>query len=62
MGNFNVNLMNYHRNNLTGELLDNIYSNLLCPLINRPAIITSHSATLIDNILTNDIDFHTPNS
>ena len=42
MGDFNVNLMSYHRNNLTGEFLDNIYSNSLCPLINRPTRITSH--------------------
>ena len=63
MGDFNVNLMNYDRNNLTGEFLDNIYSNSLCPLslINRPTRITSHSATLIDNILTNNINSHVVN-
>ena len=61
MGDFNVNLMNYHRINLTGEFLDNTYSNSLCPLINRPTRITSHSATLIDNILTNNIDSHVVN-
>ena len=56
MGDFNVNLMNYQTNNLTGEFLDIMYSNLLCPMINRPTRITSHTATLIDNILTNNID------
>ena len=56
MGNFNVNLMNYQTNNLTGEFLDSIYSNLSCPLINRPTRITAHSATLIDNIITSNID------
>ena len=61
MGDFNVNLMNYHRNYLTGEFLDNIYSNSLCPLVNRPTRITSHSATLIDNILTSNIDSHVVN-
>ena len=50
MGDFNVNLMNYQTNNLTGEFLDIMYSNLLCPMINRPTRITSHTATLIDNI------------
>ena len=33
-----------------------MYSNLLCPLINRPTRITSHTATLIDKILTNNTD------
>ena len=56
MGDFNVNIMNYQTNNLTGEFLDSMYSNLLCPLINRPTRITSHTATLIDNIITNNID------
>ena len=55
MGDFNVNLMNYQSSNLTGEFLDGMYSNLLCPLINRPTRITSHTATFID-ILTNNID------
>ena len=56
MGDFNVNLMNYQTKNLTGEFLDSIYSNLSCPLINRPTRITAHSATLIDNIITSNID------
>ena len=41
MGDFNVNIMNYQTNNLTGEFLDSMYSNLLSPLINRPTRITS---------------------
>ena len=56
MGDFNINLLNYQSNNLTGEFIDIMYSNLLCPLINGPTRITSHTATLIDNILTNNID------
>ena len=56
MGNFDVNLMKYQTNNLTGEFLDSIYSNLSCPLINRPTRITAHSATLINNIITSNID------
>ena len=56
VGDFNVNLMNYQTNNLTGELLDSMHSHLLSLLINRPTRITSHTATLIDNIITNNID------
>ena len=50
MGDFNLNLMNYQSHNLTGEFLDMMYSNTFFPLITRPTRITSHSASLIDNI------------
>lgn len=56
MGDFIVNLMNYQTNNLTGEFLDSMYSHLLSSLINRPTRITFHTAILIDNIITNNID------
>ena len=45
MGDFNVNLMNYQH-----------HHTLICffPLITRPSRITSHTATLIDNIFVNN--------
>lgn len=58
MGDFNINLMNYDCHGTTGEFLDGMFSNLLCPLISRPTRITTHTATLIDNILTNAFDNH----
>ena len=54
MGDFNVNLMNYHRHHLTGQFLDGTYSNTFFPLITSPLRITSHTATLIDNIFVNN--------
>ena len=56
MGDFNLNLMNYQSSPKTGEFLDSIYSNMFYPLISRPTRITSYTATLIDNIFTNNID------
>lgn len=45
--------MNYHCHQSTSEFLDIMYANMLFPLITRPTRITSHTATLVDNIFTN---------
>ena len=55
MGDFNLKLMDHHCHSLTGEFLDGMYSNMFIPLITRPTRITSHTATLIDNIFTNQL-------
>ena len=55
MGDFNLNLLSFQQHLLTGEFLEQMYSNTIFPLILRPSRITSHSATLIDNILTNQL-------
>jgi hypothetical protein len=51
-----LNLLNYDSHQRTGEFLDIMYSNMFFPLITRPTRITSNSATLIDNIFTNNQD------
>ena len=56
MGDFNLDLMNHQSSSQTGEFLDSIYSNMFHPLISRPTRITSYTATLIDNIFTDN--FH----
>ena len=48
-----MNLINYHSHSLIGEFLDVTYANLFVPLFLRPTRITSHSASLIDNIFIN---------
>ena len=55
MGDFNLNLLRFQQHSLTGEFLEQMYSNAFFPLILRPSRITSHSATLIDNIFTNQL-------
>ena len=54
MGDFNINLINYQNHHLTGQFLDGMYSNMFFPLVTRPLRITSHTATLIDNIFANN--------
>ena len=56
-GDFNINLFNYDSNNQVNYFSDSIYSLGLFPLITKPTRITSHSATLIDNIFTNIHDY-----
>ena len=54
MGDYNINLLNSDSHHPTGEFLDILYSNMLFPLITRPTRVTANSATLIDNIFTNN--------
>ena len=56
MGDFNSNLLNNQNHNATGEFLDGLYSHLFFPLITLPSRITSHTATLIDNIFSNHVE------
>ena len=58
MGDFNINLTNYHCHASAGEFLDAMYSRMFYPLINNPTRITEHTATLIDNIFTNRPENH----
>ena len=59
MGDFNLELMNHQSSSENGEFLDSVYSNMFHPLISRPTRITSYTATLIDNIFTNNFHNHT---
>ena len=56
LGDFNINLINASSHTPTSSFLDIMYANFLFPVINRPTRITTESATLIDNIFTNDIN------
>ena len=53
MGDFNMKLINFQHHHTTGEFLDGLHSNLFFPTITRPSRITSHTATLLDNIFMN---------
>ena len=55
MGDFNLNLLNHGNHLATGEFMDGLYSCTFFPLITLPSRITSHSATLVDNIFTNHL-------
>ena len=56
LGDFNVNLLNYNEQNQTNKFLDSIASNSFISLILQPTRTTSHSNTLMDNVISNVID------
>ena len=55
LGDFNLNLLNADTHSPTQEFIDLMYSDSLFPTITKPTRVTSHSATLIDNIFCNNI-------
>lgn len=52
-GDFNIDLLNPGKLKSFYDFADTMYSLSLYPMITRPSRITSHSATIIDNIFTN---------
>lgn len=55
-GDFNIDLINPKNHSTTDDFMDKMLSLSLYPTITSPTRITSGSATLIDNIFTNDIE------
>lgn len=53
-GDKNLDLFHYSDHAPTQEFVDSLFSYTFFPLINRLIQITAHSATLIDNIFTNN--------
>ena len=56
VGDWNLDLINHHCHESTGEFLEIMYSRMFFPLITRPTRVTSNTATLIDNIFTNNLN------
>ena len=56
LGDFNINLLNHDSHIHTGEFIDLLSTYSFLPLITRPTRVTASTATLIDNILTNNVD------
>ena len=54
-GDFNINLLNAESHKATRDYLNFLYSLGLYPLINKPTRFALGSASLIDNIFTNDV-------
>ena len=54
MRDFNINLLNMHQ--ATNDFVNLLTSNIFFPLISKPTRITSSTATLIDNIFTNNLE------
>ncbi len=56
-GDFNIDLLNPNGHQKTTEFIQTMYSNSLFPVITKPSRITIDTATLIDNIFTNEINY-----
>ena len=55
-GDFNIDLLKYEEHVGSAKFIDTMYSNGLYPLTDKPTRITQQSATLINNIFTNDMN------
>jgi len=58
-GDCNINLLNFDKHPLTEDFINTLGSFFLEPHILKPTRITNHSATLIDNIFFNSIEYQT---
>lgn len=54
MGDFNIDLLKYNKHNKTSLFVDNMISNGMLPIINKPTRVTHTSATIIDHIYINN--------
>ena len=54
MGDFNIDILKYGSNDHVNRFLNEMYSSQFSPVINRETIITTNSATIIDNISINN--------
>ena len=59
MGDFNINLANYDSHPETNDFINLMVSHYLLPHILHPTRVTDHSATIIDNIFYNTLEFET---
>ena len=55
MGDFNLDLLQYNHHTPTQEFIDTLFSHAFIPLISNPTRLTTYSATLIDDIFTNNL-------
>ena len=51
----NIDLLKTEQHSGTSDCVDDMYSNMFIPLINKPTRVTETTATLIDNIWCNDV-------
>ena len=58
-GDFYIDLLNYESHHLTEEYINTMKSLAFEPMITKPTRITDHSATLIDHIFFNSLEYYT---
>jgi hypothetical protein len=55
-GDFNIDLLKYETHKKTNDFIDDMISHNFIPLITKPTRVTTHSATIIDHIYTNNLN------
>ena len=55
LGDCNIDLLNLDKHSLSSEFFEDFYTNFSYPIKNKPSSVSNNSATLIDNILSNNI-------
>ena len=53
-GHFNLDLLKHESHSVTAQFLESLFAFGFLPMITKPTRVTAHSATLIDNIFTNN--------
>ena len=53
-GDFNLDLLKHESHSVTAQFIESLFAFGFLPMITKPTRITAHSATLIDNIFTNN--------
>ena len=53
MGDFNIDLIKVDMQNQTKDFVRSLYTNAFYPTISKPTRVTEHSATRLDNLITN---------
>ena len=54
-GDFNINLLDFQTNKKVQSFVNLMFGFSMIPTINKPTRVTKHTATAIDNIITNCI-------
>ena len=57
IGDFNISLLNYESHGETNDFINTMISHYLLPHILHPTSVTDHSATVIDNIISNNTSY-----
>ena len=56
MGDFNIDLLKSESCDYSNQFIEQLFTSSFLPVINKPTRITHLTATLIDNIFTNNIN------
>ena len=56
MGDFDIDLLQSETCDIANKFSEQLFTSCFYPIISKPTRITEHTATLIDNIFTNNID------